>query len=344
VLVNAQKEAQAAEANKPPDPNEKSVTICRESTPDEFADALLKWNWGMSGVKLRLDIVFAYDVVTALPAIFSAMWEAEANKADTHPEYKPPRGFANFPVIGYLLNAIYHHKNGRPLHATVETAMFLFDLLSAVEGGIALGKFIASSLASPLARVVGKEMAEALSRQATHFLEAEKQAMLRGGAGTVIRADAKEAACVATGTRMKASHFPRVGPTDKFAQYAGRIPRREGYFDLYIHSMNRGSVLAQIGTDGAREVADMTVVRKALKDAGWDGKQPIRLISCSAGDPMLKKRSAAFKLAEELGVKVLAPTEDITLFSDGRFVITNLPEEDVFPWTLNTGRWAEFGK
>lgn len=79
-----------------------------------------------------------------------------------------------------------------------------------------------------------------------------------------------------------------------------------------------------------------------MKERKWDGKQPIRLIACRAGDPALGKQAAAQKVADFFGVKVLAPTEDIVLFEEGRFVITNA--ENVKPTTKSTGVWKEFEK
>ena len=137
-------------------------------------------------------------------------------------------------------------------------------------------------------------------------------------------------------------HFPN-GASDDFAKLAGQLPKREGYFDLYVHSNNRGTVLAQLGADGKTvEVADMLTIEKTLKAAGWDGKQPIRLISCRAGDPALGKQAAAQQVADFFGVKVLAPTEDIVLFENGAYVITN--KAKVTPTTTPTGTWNEFGK
>ncbi len=144
------------------------------------------------------------------------------------------------------------------------------------------------------------------------------------------------------GIRMGARHFPN-GASDDFARLAGQIPNKEGYFDLYIHTNNKGTVLAQLGAGGkSTEVADMLAIEKTMKAAGWDGKQPIRLIGCRAGDPALGKRAAAQQVADFFNMKVLAPTEDIVLFENGIYVITN--KVRVTPTTPSTGSWVGFGK
>ncbi len=86
----------------------------------------------------------------------------------------------------------------------------------------------------------------------------------------------------------------------------------------------------------------MLALEKTLRSNGWNGQQPIRLIACRAGDPALGKRAAAQQLTDFLGVKVLAPTEDIVLFKSGKYVITN--KKRVNEWTKSTGTWKEFGK
>jgi hypothetical protein len=114
-----------------------------------------------------------------------------------------------------------------------------------------------------------------------------------------------------------------------------------GYFDLYVHTNNGGTVFAQFAKDGKSfEVADMLMIEKTLKAAGWNGKEPIRLIACRAGDPALGRQAVAQQIADFFGVKVRAPTEDVVLFKQGAYVITN--KRNVRPDTKSTGTWKEF--
>jgi hypothetical protein len=86
----------------------------------------------------------------------------------------------------------------------------------------------------------------------------------------------------------------------------------------------------------------VSTIRGEVQAGGWDGKQPIRLIACRAGDPALGNQAAAKQVADFFGVKVLAPTEDIVLFENGQYVITN--KARVTSTTPSTGTWMEFGK
>jgi hypothetical protein len=143
------------------------------------------------------------------------------------------------------------------------------------------------------------------------------------------------------GTGPQARYFPN-GASDGFARFAGRIPSEEGFFDLYVHSQGRGTSFAQLGVDGTVEVADMLAIEQSLLGSGWKPGQPIRVVSCRVGDPALGNQAAAQELADFLDVVVKAPTQDIVLFEDGTYVITNLAK--VTPQTPSTGSWQEFRK
>src|SRR5690242_19676055 len=105
------------------------------------------------------------------------------------------------------------------------------------------------------------------------------------------------------GAQSPAKHFPHAA-NDWFARCAGRIPREEGFFDLYIHSWGRGIYFAQLGLDGTVEVAEMTAIEQTLVEASWKPGDPVRVVSCRAGDPALGSRAAAQQLADFLGVVV----------------------------------------
>ena len=79
-----------------------------------------------------------------------------------------------------------------------------------------------------------------------------------------------------------------------------------------------------------------------LTSNGWQG-EPIRLISCSAGDPALGANAFGAKLSSYLNVPVMAPASDITVFSEGSFVIG--PGEAASPLTPSIANpWTVFGR
>jgi len=66
--------------------------------------------------------------------------------------------------------------------------------------------------------------------------------------------------------------------------------------------------------------------------------QPIRLFSCDTGkDP----NGFAQQLADELGVKVTAPTEPVWSTKNGEPFVTSIGE-DGMPVKPPTGTWVEF--
>jgi hypothetical protein len=86
---------------------------------------------------------------------------------------------------------------------------------------------------------------------------------------------------------------------------------------------------------------------KIRKSNGYNGGD-IRLISCQSG---AKDNGAAQKLADELNVKVYAPTEIVNIDEDGRIFVTdnevladmwyNAPESEKDKFT-ETGEWKVF--
>ena len=141
------------------------------------------------------------------------------------------------------------------------------------------------------------------------------------------------------GYRMGLSQHARFpsGVQDDFLNAAGRIPNEAGYFDLYVHSRNAGTSFGK----SVLESADLLDVEKALLATGWKPGQPIRVISCRVGDPALGSRAAAKQLSDLLEVKIKAPTEDIIIYKDGTYAITNGP--DLGPGrTRSTGTWTTY--
>ena len=104
-------------------------------------------------------------------------------------------------------------------------------------------------------------------------------------------------------------------PNDLFIGYSKNLPRDGRYFDVVIHGNadNTGIQLPNkewITYDG-KELA--TLIRSTK--SGWNGKKPLRLITCSGGHC---EKSWAQDLASALQVKVAAPTEKVWLGPNGK--------------------------
>ncbi|WP_285643047.1 hypothetical protein [Lentzea sp. NBRC 102530] len=111
-----------------------------------------------------------------------------------------------------------------------------------------------------------------------------------------------------THSRAGLSLHPRghfTTPLDRSAQRVAPDPQR---FTVDLHG---ASDIAKVGDHrlSAKDVAD--VIRAS---GGWDGKQPVRLISCQTGTT---KDGFAAQLSRELGVEVLAPSKDAWVDGNG---------------------------
>lgn len=97
------------------------------------------------------------------------------------------------------------------------------------------------------------------------------------------------------------------------------IPRYDGYFDVVIHADAE-----QTQGDVAGQRVDFTLsetARLITDSPGWDGR-PIRLMACQAG-----QEAYAQNLADMIGAVVYAPSEALSVWSDGRTVV-----EDAGTW------------
>jgi hypothetical protein len=119
------------------------------------------------------------------------------------------------------------------------------------------------------------------------------------------------------------------------------MAREPGFFDLAAHSFNEGTQL--LGAVEGRVPTGLSVleVERLLLANGWKG-EPIRLISCNAGNPAAGARAFANQLSEYLRVPVKAPTTDITVFANGSYCIT--PREASFGQASIQNAWVTFGQ
>jgi hypothetical protein len=127
------------------------------------------------------------------------------------------------------------------------------------------------------------------------------------------------AEAVAGGTDLTA-------PGDLFGQYAKNASPEPGYHDVFVHGDGKGGSM-----DSANGTAyDHRVLAQTIEhDPSYNGG-PIRLGSCWAG-----ACDTAQNLANKMGVDVMAPTDKLWAYPNGRFVIG--PDA-----VTNSGGWKVF--
>ena len=136
-----------------------------------------------------------------------------------------------------------------------------------------------------------------------------------------------------------------VGKTDLLYEHAQRIKPLDGYDDFVCHA-TADTFLIYSGKDEiempAKEYAEH------IKASSSFHNRPIRIISCQSGE---KDDGAAQQLANELGVNVLAPTEEVSVDEDGRMFVSNNDvlaelwleaDDDIKQYIKETGKWVVF--
>lgn len=132
-----------------------------------------------------------------------------------------------------------------------------------------------------------------------------------------------------------------VNPNDQLFTNADKIKPLEGFSDIVCHGAPNELLIN--GLEGeewsynAKEAAEM--IRNSNEFSG----KPIRLLSCSTGSG---KNCIAQKISDELGVEVLAPTEDIYVNAEGDMFLTN-NKSLAYMWNegetvKETGSWVLF--
>ncbi|WP_205511077.1 RHS repeat domain-containing protein [Longitalea arenae] len=129
-----------------------------------------------------------------------------------------------------------------------------------------------------------------------------------------------------TGKAAVAGSINFMQSNDKFFIYASRAAPKEGYLDVIIH----GSPLL-VETKTGHLVNHRVLAAMIRNNPEFQG-QSIRLLSCSTG---ALPNGFAQRLANKLGVKVLAPTDLVWAHPNGTLTIG--------PTALsNTGTWESF--
>ena len=120
---------------------------------------------------------------------------------------------------------------------------------------------------------------------------------------------------------------------DLIVVYGRRARFKEDYFDVIIHG-NEQHFWFKFGGEGkgvkvtAKQLADIL-----RKKTSYKAGQPVRLISCNTGKC---SSGPAKQLANELGVKVLAPNKFVNIRPNGSMVIGEKGAH------IQTGKWIPF--
>jgi hypothetical protein len=119
----------------------------------------------------------------------------------------------------------------------------------------------------------------------------------------------------------------------KMIELVRQVPGVKGAFLVDLHGdaagpWDPGDPLSRLSVS---DVHDLLIA------AGWDGKQPVVLMSCDTA-----RSSYAADLAAELGVRVIAPTERVWQIGD-RIFICGIDPATGLPDLSKPGHWQEFG-
>lgn len=120
-----------------------------------------------------------------------------------------------------------------------------------------------------------------------------------------------------------------AGEGEKFGEYAAKTKPEEGYVDVIIHAAADGTL--QMMHNGEWKEMTISELDDALRARGYDGKA-IRLISCGTGSSNV---TTAQKIANQLEVEVLAPTDTVWAYPNGKLVVG--PDAKT-----NSGTWKSF--
>ena len=123
--------------------------------------------------------------------------------------------------------------------------------------------------------------------------------------------------------------------TDQLAVNAKKIKPIDGFTDIVAHGDEYSIVFKD--TRGNEENVSAAEFAEILQASGGYKGGNIRLFACStgAGEGIVPQY-----LADKLGVDILAPTEDITVFKDGSFIVANDDTDAIMG--IETGKWKLF--
>lgn len=122
---------------------------------------------------------------------------------------------------------------------------------------------------------------------------------------------------------------------DKLFEYAKRIKPLDGFEDIVVHGNPYGFTFRN--ADGKEETISAEEFCELIKNNPNYKGGNIRLISCQVGygDGIVPQY-----IADKLGVIVLAPTEIVTVFSDGEMIVANSDYDAKMG--IETGDWIPF--
>lgn len=119
------------------------------------------------------------------------------------------------------------------------------------------------------------------------------------------------------------------GKGEELKNVATRIKKEPGYTDVVVHgNPNTVSVMK----NGNWVELDHRRLAKFLKSDSGYSKGNIRLISCSTGK---ESKGFAQNLANKMGVSVMAPSDTLYIYPNGKVVIG--PNQ-----FKNTGKWITY--
>lgn len=135
-----------------------------------------------------------------------------------------------------------------------------------------------------------------------------------------------------------------ISHRDDLYKYAVKVPPIKDFEDITFHADRESFMILNPITSDVEKRLSPKQVAKLIKNSSNYSNQNIRLLSCQAGYG--EEKSLAQQLANELGVKVQAPTEILaidntgkTFISDNQFLIDMWSNGER---VQETGRWETF--
>ena len=122
-----------------------------------------------------------------------------------------------------------------------------------------------------------------------------------------------------------------MAPGEQFAENAAKATPLDGYHDVIIHGTPSDFGPSPMSWADGSNFGHRTLAGLIRGDPGYAGG-PIRLMSCGTGGT---GATAAQNLANKLGTEVLAPSDMLHAFPDGRLVVGRRA-------TVPSGEWRRF--
>lgn len=142
-----------------------------------------------------------------------------------------------------------------------------------------------------------------------------------------------------------------VNRSDMLYYNAQRVNPIEGYSDFTIHTEGNKFKIDYNAITGEGVLLDAKEFAQLIRDSKSYQGGNVRLLACSSGAEIDGEEPLAQTLARELGVKVLAPTETLTVDSNGDTFISDndrlsldwgkADKKDKHKY-IQTGEWKEF--